>query len=554
MEKTPTATDVAVVVPAPGAEDRYAALNDAAAALSAEWLCFPPPGRRPSDPPAPPPGDVDARAEPDGTLLVRRAWFESLGGFAEGLRAGAELDLFLRLEAIGRRVDGRPPVSGAAARWIARAHPDHRPPRRLADLWAWIAGDNRIAARRRPPARAASPALVVFTDAFPARSETFIAREADALRAQGWSVRVESSARPTRAERSVARAGRVDYLEDEPPLGAVLDLVRLAVRHPLRCLADLRERRRWRAEEVVWPLRALAPAARRLAAAGERHIHVHFAGLAALHAMRIARIAGVSYSVAPHGYDVFARPRNLPAKLGSAAFVAAPCAYTANHVRRVMPSARRDDVHVVVMGVDGDAFKRRRPYPGGRTVGAIGRLVEKKGFGHLVEAVRLLGDDAPDRVWIAGDGPLRGELERAIAAAGLEARVEIVDAWGTDAVRELLEGTDLLAMPCVVAADGDRDAMPVVVKEALAMEIPVVASAEVGLPELVEPEWGRLVAPGDPRALADAIAELLALPPETRAAMGAAGREHVLAYCDVGKEAAKLAGLISPLLRGSAAR
>ena len=476
---------------------------------------------------------------------MQRRWFESLGGFAEGVLAGAELDLMLRIAQAGGQVEGEAPaVQGAAARWIARAHPAAAPRRRLRDLWGWVAGENRVPERRSLPERATGPALVVFTDAYPARSETFVEREVAALRAQGGSVRVESSARPPRADRDAARAGRVDYLEDDPPLRGALDLLLLAARHPLRCLSDLRARRRWLAQEEAWPLRALAPAARRLRAGGERHLHVHFAGLAALHAMRLARIAGLTYSVAPHGYDVFARPRNLAEKLDGAVLVAAPSAYTAGHVREQMAPERRERVHVVVMGVDGEAFRRRRPQPGGRTVVAIGRLVEKKGFADLVEATRLLGADGPDRVRIAGDGPLRPQLERAIADAALGDRVEIVDAWGTDAIRELLEDADLLAMPCVIAADGDRDAMPVVVKEALAMEVPVVATDEVGLPELVEDEWGRLVPPADPQALAAAIAELLALAPERRAAMGAAGRAHVLAHCDVGRETAKLAALI----------
>jgi glycosyltransferase involved in cell wall biosynthesis len=553
-----TGSDVAVVVPPPGATDRYAAANDAAAGEGAEWLCFPAKGSGgPAAAPVPPAGGVDAVAGPDGTLAVRRRWFESLGGFAEGVLAGAEADLVLRLAAAGRPVDGTPEVTGAAARWIARAHPEAAPAPRLRDAWRRLVADNRVPECRRRPGRARGPALVVFTDAYPARSETFVAAEVAALRAAGWSVRVESSARPTRAERAALRAGRLDYLEDDPPARALADLLALVLRHPLRCLADARARRRWRREEEAWPLRALAPAARRLAAGGERHIHVHFAGLAALHAMRIARIAGVTYSVAPHGYDVFARPRNLAEKLSGAAFVAAPSEYTAAEIRRLLPAERRAGVHVIVMGVDGDAFRRRRPYPGGRTVAAIGRLVEKKGFGNLVEATRLLGDAGPDRVLIAGDGPLRGELERAIEAASLSGRVAIVDAWGAAPIRDLLEGADLLAMPCVIAADGDRDAMPVVVKEALAMEIPVVASNEVGLPELVEADWGRLVAPGDPQALAAAIEELLALAPERRAAMGAAGRAHVLAHCDVRAETAKLAELVEAAVsrrRGSAAR
>src|SRR5204862_7524527 len=130
---------------------------------------------------------------------------------------------------------------------------------------------------------------------------------------------------------------------------------------------------------------------------------------------------------------------------------------------------------------------------------------------YLVEAARALPDV---QFRIAGDGPLRAELE-----ATAPANVEFVGAVPPAEVRALLESADLLALPCVVAADGDRDSIAVVVKEALAMEIPVVGSDEVGMPEVVRDEWGRLVPPHDAEALAEAIRGLLALPPEERAAM-----------------------------------
>jgi glycosyltransferase involved in cell wall biosynthesis len=100
-------------------------------------------------------------------------------------------------------------------------------------------------------------------------------------------------------------------------------------------------------------------------------------------------------------------------------------------------------------------------------------------------------------------------------------------------------------MPCVVAADGDRDSMPVVVKEAMAMELLVVGTDEVGLPEVVREPWGRLVPPHDPAALARAIHDLLALPPDARAAAGAAGRGWVREHANVDTEAAKLAQLLA---------
>jgi len=177
---------------------------------------------------------------------------------------------------------------------------------------------------------------------------------------------------------------------------------------------------------------------------------------------------------------------------------------------------------------------------------SVGRLVEKKGFGHLLDAAGLLASEAPlDRLEIIGDGPLRAELERRVRDLGIQSTVSLVGWRDPDDVRELVERADLLAMPCVVAADGDRDSMPLVVKEALALEVPVVVTDEVGLPELVQQGWGRLVPPGDARALAEAIAELLALPEETRAAMGTAGRAWVAEHCNTTLETRKLAELIA---------
>jgi glycosyltransferase involved in cell wall biosynthesis len=200
------------------------------------------------------------------------------------------------------------------------------------------------------------------------------------------------------------------------------------------------------------------------------------------------------------------------------------------------------DARTLVVGVDPDAFHRSAPYPGGRTVVAIGRLVPKKGFAHLVQAAALA---TVDRVLIAGDGPLRTELAALVDRLGLGDRVDLLGSQTPDQVRDLLERADVLAAPCVVAPDGDRDTMPVVVKEALAMEVPVVASDEVGLPEVVRPQWGRLVPPGDAAALARGIDDLLALPAGERAAMGRAGRAFVAGHCNVNLQAERLANLIA---------
>jgi colanic acid/amylovoran biosynthesis glycosyltransferase len=106
----------------------------------------------------------------------------------------------------------------------------------------------------------------------------------------------------------------------------------------------------------------------------------------------------------------------------------------------------------------------------------------------------------------------------------------------------------VLAMPCVVLSDGNRDGSPTVVKEALAMEVPVVASDEVGLPELVKDDWGRVVPARDADALADAIEEILSRPLSDRVEMGRAGREWMRELCNPEREALKLTDLIAAAL------
>jgi glycosyltransferase involved in cell wall biosynthesis len=311
-------------------------------------------------------------------------------------------------------------------------------------------------------------------------------------------------------------------------------------REPRACLRDSLARLRWRREEWVRPLRALAGPARRILAGGDEHLHAHFAGGAALDAMRLAALTGRPFSVTAHAYDIFAQPRNLREKLSRAAAVFTGCDYNVVRLRELVPGA---DVHEVVMGVDARAFAPPAPLPGDRIVLAVGRLVEKKGFDVLIDAAALVGDV---RVRILGDGPLRASLEQQIAATG--APVELLGSRAPADVLAAMREADVLAMPCVVARDGDRDSMPVVVKEAMALGLLVVASDEVGLPECVLAPWGFLAPPGDARALASALREALALGPAERRAAGEAARAWVLEHADVDRETARMAQIIAEKL------
>jgi len=250
--------------------------------------------------------------------------------------------------------------------------------------------------------------LLFVLDQWPELSETFVVNELEALRRQGHEVRVQAARTAPHPNPEAPRDVDVALLGR----GSLRDLLWLLARHPRECAADLAARRRRRRDEWVRPLRALAGPARRIEEGGDEHLHAHFAAGAALDAMRLSALTGRPYSVTAHAYDIFALPRNLREKLERAAAVFSGCDYNVVRLRALAPAA---NVHEVVMGVDAGTFERAGPLPQGRAVLAVGRLVEKKGFDVLVDAAALLEDVS---VQIVGDGPLRDELARRVAASG----------------------------------------------------------------------------------------------------------------------------------------
>ena len=395
--------------------------------------------------------------------------------------------------------------------------------------------------------------LAVLTDVYPRLSETFVVAEVEELARQGHVTRVwatERGAQEPRRPLPRRRAGepppvKRQYVIDEGRPAKLEALLWALTRHPVACLRDLVERRRWSREEEVAGLRAIAVRARGARRLGAQHLHAHFAHRSALEAMRISRLLGLSYSVTAHAWDIYLAPRNLEEKLVRSAFSTSGCDYTVDHLRSLVGPGAGARITKIVMGVDPERFRRETPLPGGRHVLAIGRLVEKKGFVDLVDAsAQLRARNQADRVTILGDGPLRSELTARISSLGLDGFVHLRGSADPLEVRDALERADILVMPCVVAHDGDRDSMPVVVKEAMAMEVMVVGTRVAGLPEMIGDDRGRLVDPGDPPALADAIAGLLGQTLDQRQRMGAAGRAWVCEHANLESETERLVGLI----------
>lgn len=214
--------------------------------------------------------------------------------------------------------------------------------------------------------------------------------------------------------------------------------------------------------------------------------------------------------------------------LEGAAALATISEFNRTRLRELFPA--RNDIPVFHSAIDPAFFSPRGG--GGRRenqVVAVARLVEKKGLEFLVEALALLRRDGIDCVCrLIGDGPLRGGLLRRAHALGLEGRLSIEGPCTQEQVRDALAQSAAFVLPCVVASDGDRDILPNSLKEAMAMELPVVTSAVSGIEELItDGRDGLLAPPRDAAALAQRLARLLG-DAGLRARLGRAARDRIL--------------------------
>jgi glycosyltransferase involved in cell wall biosynthesis len=161
---------------------------------------------------------------------------------------------------------------------------------------------------------------------------------------------------------------------------------------------------------------------------------------------------------------------------------------------------------------------------------AVGRLVEKKGFPTLLDAVARLR--VPALLRIVGTGVGRASLAESVERLGLAATVDLVGRRSHEQLPDEYAWADVVAVPSVVDSNGDRDGLPNVALEAMACRRPLVASDVSALGATVAASGSGLVVPaGDADALAEALTTLTA--PRLRAELGAAGRRHVEAHYDL---------------------
>ncbi|MBX9748897.1 MAG: glycosyltransferase [Roseococcus sp.] len=374
--------------------------------------------------------------------------------------------------------------------------------------------------------------------AFPVLSETFVSNEIRAMRAHGHRIVPVALAPfngPCQPDDEVFRAETLALGAEAglPSLLGSLGGVRAAIPF-LQAQQGLPRRSLWLAGA------RLARIARR---EGARHIHAHFAHSAAATAIIGARLAGITCSFIGHGYDIYGTPVDLAAKLAHSDIAFATCHDMAADFRVLAPTAR---VETLFCGVDPARFQPGTGRDHGRLL-AIGRLAPQKGYQALLRALHALPPEQRPVVDVVGDGPLRAEIRSLRDALGLGAHVHLMGARPSGWISEHAPAYRGFVAPYVITDNGDRDTGPLVVKEAMAMGLPVLASALMGIKEMVAPETGRLVPPGDVKALSAGLGWLGALSCDERWALGHAGRARVEAMFTLRAQAANLTRAIEGL-------
>ena len=392
------------------------------------------------------------------------------------------------------------------------------------------------------PAASLSGRVAFVLKGYPRLSETFIAQEIAALERRGFDIQIVSLRHPT---------DRARHPVHERIRAPVLYLPEYLKDAPRRVLAGWREARRlpgygaarlmWLADLVRDPTpnrvrrwgQALVLAAEMPSDIG--HVHAHFLHTPASVARYAAIMRGLRWSASAHAKDIWTTPGwEKRAKLASADWAVTCTGAGRDHLAALAPSP--DIVSLAYHGLDFDRFPPPRRAPGTQdgsdparpvVILSVGRTVAKKGYDDLLAALALLPPRLAWRFVHVGGGALGDRLKREATRFGIADRIEWRGARAQPDVLAAYREADLFVLAAKITKDGDRDGLPNVLMEAQSQRLACIATLLLGIAELIEDGGtGVLVPPGDPRALAQALAALIR-DPVRRAQLAAAGEARV---------------------------
>ncbi len=406
----------------------------------------------------------------------------------------------------------------------------------------------------------ARPSLAYLTSQYPMLSMTFVLREVRQLRRMGFRIDTASINAPDRplanlTAEEAAEAGLTYYLKTHGVRGAIsahlktlftrfsgyLRGLRLVLSLGALDLKRLLFNVMYFTEALmvgVWMQRVR-----------QRNLHVHLGSQAATVGLYVRHIFGFGFSITVHGPDEFydAQGQYLEQKVAAADFICCISSYARSQLMKFSPYAQWSKLVVSRLGVDPGLFLPRAATPESDffEILCVGRLTQAKGQHVLIDAVdQLARQGRRVKLRLVGDGPDGPSLRERARRLENPNIVVFEGAVNQDNIRRLYEAADIFCLPSL--AEG----IPVVLMEAMAMEIPCVATHITGIPELIRSgSEGLLVPPSDLDGLVSAL-ETLMDDAVLRERIAKSGRERILKDYDLGRNVERLAAIFADRVKG----
>ncbi len=404
----------------------------------------------------------------------------------------------------------------------------------------------------------AKPKLAYLISQYPAVSHTFILREIVELRRIGFTIRPASINAPDRPENQLTAVERDEAqgtwcIKCQGFMGALSALFGTAVDQPKGLMRGVVAALRLGGldlKKIVMNFAYLGEAmmlGRWMQREQLHHLHVHFATPAAMVGMLTKIVFKVGFSFTVHGPDEFydAPGYRLTEKLEAADFVICISHYARSQIMKLSPVTHWHKYDICRLGVDPERFapKPEKMPADVFEVLCVGRLTPAKGQHILLDALELLiAAGRKPHLTFVGNGPDRPSLEAQTQRLGLSDFVEFAGSVNQDRILEYYNNADVFVLPSF--AEG----LPVVLMEAMAMQVPCITTNITGVPELIQHGVnGYLTAASDVEGLAKAI-EYLMDHPEESTQIAQAGRAKVLDDYNLSQSVQRLADAFSKRL------
>jgi glycosyltransferase involved in cell wall biosynthesis len=280
---------------------------------------------------------------------------------------------------------------------------------------------------------------------------------------------------------------------------------------------------------------------------GIQHLQVHFANVPTATTEIAQQFSGVSYNIFAHAKDIYlTEPQVLDRRIAAARFVLTCTKFNQQHLRTISTSST--PIFLSYHGINFDRFSplTSKPILDRPLILSVGRLCEKKGFPYLIQACQQLKQQGYKfQCQIVGYGELQDQLQQMIIDLDVADVISLAGKMDQDELVQIYRKTSVFVLPCQVMENGDRDGIPNVLLEAMAMKIPVVSTDISGISELVETGVNGILVPEKSSwAIAHALETMLDSPEEARQ-WGRNGRDRVLQQFSLERNVGDIQKLLS---------